>query len=60
MLLPASCDTSKHKSILFGDTIHLCFLVFSFDQMIWTLDDFSVHGAYKERGESAVKAQEKA
>ena len=33
----------------YGDTIHLCFLVFSFDQMTGTLGDLSVHGACKER-----------
>ena len=32
----------------YGDTIHLCFLAFSFDQMTWTLDDLSVHGACKD------------
>ena len=32
----------------YGDTIHLCFLAFSFDQMTWTLDDLSVHGACEE------------
>ena len=33
----------------FGNTIHLCFLVFSFDQMTWSLGDLSVHGACEER-----------
>ena len=33
----------------FGNTIHLCSLVFSFDQMTWTLSDLSVHGTCEER-----------
>ena len=41
----------------YGDTIHLCFLVFSFDQMTGTLGDLSVHGACKER-KSSQKALE--
>ena len=39
----------------YGDTIHLCFLVFSFDQMTGTLGDLSVHGACEET-ESSQKA----
>ena len=41
----------------YGDTIHLCSLVFSFDQMTGILGDLSIHGACKER-ESSQKAQE--
>ena len=39
----------------YGDTIHLCFLAFSFDQMTWTLDDLSVHGACKQRDRKFTK-----
>jgi len=53
----------------YGDTIHLCFLAFSFDQMTWTLDDLTLRrssGAPSSSMEpvrnetvSAMKAQEK-
>ena len=40
----------------YRDTIHLCFLAFSFDQMTWTLSDFSVRGACKERDRKFTKS----
>ena len=39
----------------YGDTLHLCFLFFSFDQIARTLGDLSVHGACEERDRKVEK-----
>ena len=44
LMIPININMS-----FFGDTIHFCSLVFSFDQMTGTLHDLSVHGACEKR-----------
>lgn len=43
----------------YGDTLHLCFLFFSFDQIARTLGDLSVHGACSPeiKGHTAEEAE---